>query len=320
MSGLLFVLEGSMKKEDTKETRIETLKKTQEFRKQDSLERVYKAIERLQKSGAKINFHTVAKEANLSVSYLYKYPELKQLVAGLRSQQSSIPLSPVAKPTSSSHAKVICRLKERIRQLEDVNHELRRKNEALAGQVYRVYYLQEQLERQQQTIIDLQTRLKEAHAQVSAAKVTSITQVKNRQLSSVIQEELKSLRIRSTESLNCVIYSHDEENVLLAIKAFKQYKETRNIQSPAGCLRRAIEEGWMPNEALIPSSPEQDEFDQFYADAVAKGFLLDIPKNHLSVQGGELVVKINRPSAFAPWTPMPWHQAKAEYEEEYTDC
>ena len=37
-----------MKKEDTKKTRIETLKKTQEFRKQDSLERVYKAIERLQ--------------------------------------------------------------------------------------------------------------------------------------------------------------------------------------------------------------------------------------------------------------------------------
>ena len=76
----------------------------------------------------------------------------------------------------------------------------------------------------------------------------------------------------------------------------------------------------MPNEALIPSSPEQDEFDQFYADAVVKGFLLDIPKNYLSVQGGEIIVKINRPSVFAPWTPMPWYQAKAEYEEEYTNC
>jgi hypothetical protein len=109
-----------MKKEDTKETRIETLKKNQQFRKQDSLERVYKAIERLQKIGAKINFHAVAKEANLSVSYLYKYPELKQQVALLRSQQSSMPLSPLAKPASSSHAKVVSRLKERIQSLEAV--------------------------------------------------------------------------------------------------------------------------------------------------------------------------------------------------------
>jgi uncharacterized phage infection (PIP) family protein YhgE len=305
-----------MKKEDTKETRIETLKKTQELRKQDALERVYKAIERLQKIGAKINFHTVAKEANLSVSYLYKYPELKQQVAGLRSQQSSMPIGTVAKPASSSHAKVISRLKDRIHQLEDVNQELRRKNEALAGQVYRVHHLQTQVERQQQTIKDLQTRLKKFHAQVSAAKVTPIVHSKSCQVSDVIQEELKNLRIRSTESLNRVIHSHDEETVLLAIKAFKQYKETRDIQSPAGCLRRAIEEGWMPNETLIPSSPEQDEFDQFYADAVAKGFLLDIPKNYLSVQGGELVVKINRASVFAPWTPMPWHQAKAEYQKQ----
>lgn len=307
-----------MTQDSLRETRTENLKQAQARRKDDTLERAYKAIEALQKTGGKINFPTIAKEAKVSVSYLYKYPELKQHIGELRNQQSSMPRKPLTKPTASdSQSKIISRLKGRVRQLEEHNRELRRKNEALAGQVYRVHYLQEQVERQQQTIEDLTTRLKEAHAQISAAKVTSITQVKNRQLSSVIQEELKSLRIRSTESLNCVIYSHDEENVLLAIKAFKQYKESRNIQSPAGCLRRAIEEGWMPNEALIPSSPEQDEFDQFYADAVAKGFLLNIPKNYLSVQGGELVVKINRPSAFAPWTPMPWHQAQTEYIEHY---
>ena len=130
----------------------------------------------------------------------------------------------------------------------------------------------------------------------------------------VVQEELKSLRIRSNESLNRVIREHDEETVLLAIQAFKQYKETHEIQSLAGCLRRALEQGWVPNAAAEPSTPEQDEFDQFYADAVAKGFLLDVPKNHLPVQGGEFVVKINRASFGCPWTPMPWRQAKAEYE------
>lgn len=306
-----------MNREYLKENRILNLKKTQESRKQDCLKRVYKTIERLQKIGAKINFHTVAKEANLSVSYLYKYPELKQHVAQLRSQQSSLPSTLVAKPASSSHAKVVSRFKERIRQLEEQNQELRRKNEALAGQVYRVHYLQEQVERQQQTIEDLQVRLEEAHAQMSVAKVAPIAQAKSRQRSNVIQEELKSFRIRLTESLNQVIRAHDEETVLLAIKAFKQYKETHKINSLAGCLRRAIEEKWVPNEASTPSTPQQDEFDQFYADAVAKGFLLDIPKNYLPVQGGEIVVKINRASVYGAWTPMPWHQAQAEYEKQF---
>ncbi len=39
-----------MRKEDTKESRIDTLKKTQEARKQDCLLRVDKAVERLQKN------------------------------------------------------------------------------------------------------------------------------------------------------------------------------------------------------------------------------------------------------------------------------
>lgn len=306
-----------MKRADTRKNRIDSLKKTQESRKQDCLERVYKAIERLQKIGAKINFHTVAKEANLSVSYLYKYPELKQQVAQLRSQQSLMPVSLTPKPISSSHTKIVSRLRERIHSLESVNQELRRKNEALAGQVYRIHYLQEQVERQQQTIEDLQSRLKEAFAQSSVTKVTPIAQAKSRQVSDVVQEELKSLRIRSTESLNRVILEHDEENVLLAIKAFKQYKQTRDIQSPSGCLRRAIEEGWMPNEVSAPSTLEEDEFDQFYADAIACGFLLDIPKNYLPIQGGEFVVKINRASVYGSWTPMPWRQAKAEYEKQF---
>ena len=50
----------------------------------------------------------------------------------------------------------------------------------------------------------------------------------------------------------------------------------------------------------------------------ACGFLLDIPKNHLSVQGGEVIVKINRVSFGCPWTPMPWLQAKVEYEQKYS--
>ena len=156
-----------MSREGTKETRIENLKKTQSARKEDARERVNKAIERLQKRGGKINFHTVAREASVSVSYLYKYPELKQQIAELRNKQSHLP--PLAKPVSSkSHDRVVARFKERIQKLEEQNRELRRKNEALAGQVYRVHLLQEQVERQQETIEDLEARLAEVQEQKSA--------------------------------------------------------------------------------------------------------------------------------------------------------
>lgn len=244
-----------MKRADTKETRIYTLKKTQELRKQDSLERVSKAIERLQKIGAKINFHTVAKEANLSVSYLYKYPELKQQVAQLRSQQSSMPVSPVAKPASSSSAKVISRLKERIHQLSEQNQELRRKNEALAGQVYRLHYLQEQVERQQQTIVDLQTRLNEPDERKSVAKVTPISTKKKAEISDQIKEELEALGIPLNTTLTNTIESASVEFVLNAIEALKQARKSGDVPRPGGWLNRAIQQGWTKNEPQLQLAP-----------------------------------------------------------------
>jgi Family of unknown function (DUF6262) len=158
-------------KEQTKQARIAKLQQVQSDRKEDSLQRVYKAIERLQKIDAKVNFTTVAKEANLSVSYLYKYPAVKHRIAEVRNQQRSFPTAPVAQSNSTVGAKVTTKLKERIAQLEKENQELKRKNEALVGQVYRVHYLQEQVERQQQLIADLQAALKD---QQSASKVTRL--------------------------------------------------------------------------------------------------------------------------------------------------
>lgn len=307
-----------MKRSDTRDSRIETLKKTQESRKQDCLERVYKAIERLQKIGAKINFHTVAKEANLSVSYLYKYPELKQHVASLRSKQSSMPVSQTAKPVSSSHAKVVNRLKERILQLEKQNQELRRKNEALAGQVYRVHYLSEQVERQQQTIEILQTKLKNFSIQESIPKVMSITSKKLTQASDRIKAELDKLGIKLNTTLTKKMGTVTEEIVLTAIEALKDQLQRGKIQNPGGWLACAIEEGWVKAEGLRqreePRYPEG--FEQWYAEAIECGFVLDLPVNYLSLdRNNEPIIKIDRADAFgAPYTLMPWREAKTQME------
>ncbi len=243
-----------MTREATRETRIENLKKTQAARKEDARERVDKAIENIQKMGGKINFHTVAREANLSVSYLYKYPELKQLIGELRSKQSHLP--PPAKPVASkSHDRVVARFKERINKLERENSELRRKNEALAGQVYRVHHLQEQVERQQQTIEDLQARLTEAHEQKPVAKVTPISSKIKAKVSDSLKAELDSLGIKLNGTLINKINASTEETVLAAIEALKDQLNRGEVKNSGGWLARAIEEGWVKAESLPQQQP-----------------------------------------------------------------
>lgn len=261
-----------MSRFDTKEFRINTLKQTQETRKQDSLERVYKAIERLQKINAKINFQTIAKEASVSVSYLYKYPELKRHIAELRSQQNSMPITPVAQPTSSATGKIITRLRERIQQLEAENSELKRKNEALAGQVYRVHYLNEQVERQQDTIKRLEACQPETAQPTTHAKVTPLTAKSKGEISDRVKAQLLCAGIQLNPTLAKTIKASEEETVLNAIKAYQEALATGNIQRPGGWLKKAIEEEWKPND-LVQAKSELEQFNEWYPRAKKKGLV-----------------------------------------------
>ncbi len=233
--------------DDTREFRVNNLKKTQEQRKQESQDRVYQAIERLQKLNAKINFHTIAREAQVSVSYLYKYPEIKQHIGVLRSKQNSLPVSPVAKPNSTSHGKVVTRLQERIKKLEAENKELKRKCEALAGQVYRVHYLESQVERLQKQNEDLKSKLGE---QEIARKVTPIDKKRKTKSAAFkdVQSELDELGITLNPTLTKTIKVASEETVLAAIEALKEQSFKQDIPNPGGWLNKAIKEGWIKAE------------------------------------------------------------------------
>ena len=103
-----------MSKDELRQTRIDNLKQAQASRKQDSLNRVNQAIKYLEKRNEKINFHTVAIQANVSVAYLYKYPEIKQKIAQIRNTQSSMPREELKSTSSKSQTKILTRLKERI--------------------------------------------------------------------------------------------------------------------------------------------------------------------------------------------------------------
>jgi hypothetical protein len=245
-----------MSNSDTKQARVDNLQQVQAARKEDSADRVFKAIERLQKIDGKINFTAVAKEANVSVSYLYKYPEIKQRIAEVRNKQRSFPTSPVAQPNSSSTGKIITRLKEKIQQLENENKELKRKHEALAGQVYRVHYLQEQVERQQQIIEDLQGKLK---GEQLDSKVTPISSKRKATIDEHIQSELDSLDIGLNPTLTKTIKAATESTVLAAIAALKDQLSKKDIPNPGGWLNKAIREGWTKSE-LIPQQSAKPEY------------------------------------------------------------
>mgnify|MGYP001790680277 FL=1 len=266
-----------MNKDNLKQYRIDNLKQAQATRKQDSLNRVNEAISQLQKRHEKINFRTIASVANVSVSYLYKYPEIKQRIAEIRNEQSSMVRQELKPTVSTSQVKVQARLKERIKGLENENKELRRKNEALAGQVYRVHQLNELIECQQSTIEDLESRLEECSLNNPklSSKITPISQKRTKKLlesRSQIDSELKTLNIRINSTLSKLIDNNPEEVVLNAISSLKEGLSNKTVRNKTGFLVKAIENQWIANDNF-EDKVEQNIFNEWFLLANSKGLV-----------------------------------------------
>lgn len=72
---------------NSKEQRIAKLNEAQQKRKKECIERTEKAIFKLLNANERISFGAIAREAGVSVSYLYKYPEVKQHIQEIRDKQ-----------------------------------------------------------------------------------------------------------------------------------------------------------------------------------------------------------------------------------------
>ena len=96
-------------------------------------QRAVSALRRMDKAGMPITFDAVAREAQVSRSWLYNQPDLRAEVERLRSRRTlSSPGRPVPDRQRASDASLLRRLEsatERIRHLEADNQQLR---EALA--------------------------------------------------------------------------------------------------------------------------------------------------------------------------------------------
>ena len=103
------------------ESQVSALKKQNSQRKQDTAERVNKAIDKLKRKNASINFETVAKEAGVSRATLYNNTKLKERIMGLRAMDLTPTSEGGAEPKKTKVQRLedtVADLKARVRQLE----------------------------------------------------------------------------------------------------------------------------------------------------------------------------------------------------------
>ena len=254
-----------------KEQRIAKLNAVQQQRKQDCIDRTEKAISKLLQNNERISFGAIARIANVSVSYLYKYPEIKERIQDIRDQQVKNARKLTRPQTASEKSKqvMIKQLRERINNLEWEKKELKKQNEKMTGELYQIGIKLDLFDRVKQETIRQAEEIKKLKAELESTKnelsicqtklvennpkVTPINQklkqsVTDAQIDNDLKAKLSNLGIRLNSTLKKIIFSSTQQEVNNAISAVKEYLNTdKKVKSKAGLLRTALEEGWTPN-------------------------------------------------------------------------
>lgn len=306
---------------DGKEQRIAKLNAVQQQRKQDCIDRTEKAISKLLQNHERVSFGAVARIANVSVSYLYKYPEIKERIQDIRDQQVKSARKLTRPQTASEKSKqvIIGQLRERIQNLEWEKKELKKQNEKMTGELYRIGIKLDLFERvsnenQRKTKeiknlkIELETTKKELNSckmelLENNPKITSISpKIEQHNFSQQIDSDLKSklsnLGVKLNATLKKIILSKTNQEVDNALCAVEEYLTTgKKVKSKAGLLRKALEESWIPNltESERAISMADDFFSEWFELAKDQG----VVKASQGTSKGILVLESSD-----EWTPM----------------
>jgi hypothetical protein len=258
-----------MPREDGKEARIAALKAAAVAKQERCAENFDKAISKLLQNNEQISFANVAREAGVSVSYLYKIPEAKERILELRQQQRK-GTKPTKPQTASEASKtvMIAELRERIKKLEAELTGLRKVNEGMAGRLYQLQDMQVMVDRLKAENEELKRQLSEQvevpnpvySTPASPSKVTPIGQSKKVAISDAIKAELEQLNIPLNTTLTKRIKAATEERVLDAIAALKDQLTRGEITNPGGWLATAIHDGWTVAETISPPPPQREIF------------------------------------------------------------
>jgi hypothetical protein len=253
-----------MAKKHNRDKQAEVLRRTQAQRKEQKKEQVLKAVQEIMAQKKSLTFANIAKVAGCSVSYLYKWDEIKAYIHELQQKENTQlnPLEePEARPNSLKTLHEVAR--QRIKDLEAEIKDLKQQNEKLRGHVVEIYELRDECERLRKQLrellntqnspsklIPIQTPLKE--------KIVSISSSKTEDSSETIINLIKEMGLTVGAKLKEEINSRDPQKVKLAINAFQQYRNHHTITSQEACLLSMIREEAQPNTSNeIVDKPSQ---------------------------------------------------------------
>ena len=169
-----------------REKQAEVLRRTQAKRKEQKKEQVLKAIQEILKQKKPLTFKNIATVAGCSVSYLYKWDDIKAYIHELQ-QKKETTLNSLEEPERKERPHSLKTLhqvaKDKIRKLEAEIRELKRQNEVLRGHVAEIYEIRDENER-------LRTQLRELTS--SSNSSSKIIPIRSSQASKVNLEEANS--------------------------------------------------------------------------------------------------------------------------------
>ncbi len=256
----------------SKESRISTLNAVAQQRKEECLDTTEKAIAKLLKTNERISFGSVARVAGVSISYLYKYPEIKERIQNLREQQKKGVQKPTKPQTASEKSKqvIIDQLRNRIKTLEWERKEQEKKIQSMTGKLYEMgrkmdlldqlkeqtsriseenKQLRVELESTRNELNDCQQRLITSNPKITSLDKRRSQQQSNDDISDELKASLSEVGIKLNKTLTQLIKSAPETQVVSALSVVKEALASGDVRSKAGLFRKALEEAWEPNEA-----------------------------------------------------------------------
>lgn len=248
-----------MSKNHSRDKQAEVLRRTQAKRKEQKKEQVLKAIQEIINHKQPLTFKNIATVANCSISYLYKWDEIKAYIHQLQHKKETT-LNPIEnnnkyQPHSVKTLHEVA--KQRIRELEATVKEFKLQNEKLRGHVTEVYELRDECERLRTQLRDLTNPTSSSKVipiKASTSKNIQLSTHKNQESTEEIIQSIKGMGIKVGTKLKQEIINRDPKQVKSSIEAFKQYREGHFVNSQEACLLSMIREEAEPNTESKPDN------------------------------------------------------------------
>lgn len=274
------------------------IKQAAQRKRQKTLARAEEGIQQLIRLGEPVTFTSVAEIANVSTSWLYREPSLKERIEAMRSQQPKGKVTPTPNQITISFPaqdKMIQSLKSQVKALKAEIQALTQHIEAfeemniapVKGSVGELQRLLEQalqdLEREKQKNLQLQSQVKELKYQLQE-RSNQVVSTPSGSFSPAITKGLEEIQIKPNKGVRDAIAQLTQEQVLAAIAAFKEQasKPGKLIESKLAYFASLLQRQAEPNEE---GAQDKDIFNEWFELARALGLVTASTMNRL----GELV-------------------------------